>query len=83
MFPVQRGQPMTDAGKIGVVAVILWAGGTVLAFRAPPPAGFVLSFISFILACLAAWRGSRWWLAIPFAMLVEMCLGLLFALHAI
>jgi hypothetical protein len=70
---------MTDSGRIGVAAVILWAGGTVLAFRAPPPMGLALSFISFVLACLAAWRGSRWWLTVPFAMLVEMCMGLLFA----
>ena len=74
---------MTDSGKIGVVAIILWAGGTVLAFRAPPPAGFMLSFISFVLACLAAWRGSKWWLTLPFGMLVEMCFGLLLAFHAV
>jgi hypothetical protein len=74
---------MTDSGKIGVVAIILWAGGTVLAFRAPPPAGFLLSFISFVLACLAAWRGSKWWLTVPFAMLVELCLGLLLALRPV
>jgi len=72
---------MTDSAKLGVVAIILWAGGTILAFRAPPPAGFALSFISFVLGCLAAWRGSKWWLAVPFAMLVELCLGLLFVLH--
>jgi hypothetical protein len=67
---------MSDSGKLGVVALILWLGGTVLALRAPPPMGLVLSFISFILGCLAAWRGSRWWLILPFSMLVELCLGL-------
>ena len=67
---------MSDARKIGIVALILWAGGTVLGFQAPPPMGFVLSFISFVLGCLAAWRGSKWWLILPFSMLVELCLGL-------
>jgi hypothetical protein len=67
---------VSDAGKLGVVAVLLWLGGTVLAFQAPPPMGFGLSAIAFILGCLAAWRGSRWWLILPFSMLVELCLGL-------
>jgi hypothetical protein len=67
---------MSDAGKIGVVAVILWVGGTVLALRAPEPAGLLMTAIYFVLGCLAAWKGSRWWLTVPFAMLVELCLGL-------
>lgn len=74
---------MSDSGKIGVVAVLLWLGGTILALQAPPPMGFLLSLISFVLGCLAAWRGSRWWLTLPFAMLVELCLGLLVGLHAL
>jgi hypothetical protein len=74
---------MSDAGKIGVVALLLWLGGTVLAYQAPPPMGFVLSAISFALGCIAAWRGSRWWLTVPFAMLVEMCLGLIVGLRAV
>ncbi|HEY2857857.1 MAG TPA: hypothetical protein VGJ21_05530 [Terracidiphilus sp.] len=67
---------MNDSGKIGILALIFWAGGTVLAFRQPPPMGFLLSFIAFVLGCLAAWRGSRWWLALSFATVVELCLGL-------
>ncbi len=74
---------MSDAGKIGTVALLLWLGGTVLAVQAPPPMGFVLSFISFALGCIAAWRGSRWWLTLPFAVLVELGLGLLVGLHAV
>ncbi|HXS11364.1 MAG TPA: hypothetical protein VN734_01560 [Acidobacteriaceae bacterium] len=74
---------MSDAAKIGIVAVILWAGGTILAFRAPPPTGFALSFIAFVLCCIAAWRGSKWWLTLPFAMLVELCLGLFVGLRAV
>ena len=74
---------MSDGARIGIVALLLWLGGTVLAFRAPPPMGFVLSAISFVLGCLAAWKGSRWWLTLPFAMLVEMCLGLIVGLRAI
>lgn len=74
---------MNDSGKIGVVALLLWAGGTVLAFRAPPPMGFVLSIISFVLGCIAASRGSKWWLGLPFALLVELCLGLFVGLRAI
>jgi hypothetical protein len=74
---------MSDSGKVGVVAVLLWVGGTVLAFQAPPPMGFGLSVISFALGCIAAWKGSRWWLTLPFAMLVELCLGLLVGLGAV
>jgi hypothetical protein len=74
---------MSDSGKIGVVAMLLWLGGTVLALRAPEPAGLVLTAFSFILGCLAAWKGSRWWLTVPFAMLVELCLGLIMGLRAI
>jgi hypothetical protein len=74
---------MTDSGKIGVVAVILWVGGTVLALRAPQPAGLLLTAFSFVLGCLAAWKGSRWWLTVPFAMLLELCMGLLLGLHAV
>ena len=67
---------MSDSGKIGVVALLLWLGGTVLALRAPEPAGLILTAFSFLLGCLAAWKGSRWWLTVPFAMLVELCVGL-------
>jgi hypothetical protein len=67
---------MSDSGKIGVVALLLWLGGTVLALRAPEPAGLVLTAFSFVLGCLAAWKGSRWWLTVPFGMLVELCFGL-------
>jgi hypothetical protein len=74
---------MSDSGKLGVVAVILWVGGTVLALRAPEPAGIVLTIMSFALACLAAWKGSRWWLTVPFAMVVEMCFGLTAAFGAL
>jgi hypothetical protein len=74
---------MSDAGKIGTVALLLWLGGTVLAFQAPPPMGFVLSAISFVLGCLAAWRGNKWWLILPFSMLVELCLGLVAGLSAV
>ena len=74
---------MSDSGKIGVVALLLWLGGTVLAFQAPPPMGFVLSFIAFVLGCIAAWRGSKWWLGLPFALLVELCLGLIVGLRAL
>jgi hypothetical protein len=73
---------MSDSGKIGVVAVLLWLGGTVLALRAPEPAGLALTAVSFFLGCIAAWRGSRWWLTVPFAMLVELFLGLVVAFHA-
>ena len=72
---------MSDSGKIGVVALLLWLGGTVLALRAPEPAGLILTAFSFILGCLAAWKGSRWWLTVPFAMLVELCVGLSVAFH--
>ena len=72
---------MSDSGKIGVVALLLWLGGTVLALRAPEPAGLMLTAFSFILGCLAAWKGSRWWLTVPFAMLVELCVGLSVAFH--
>jgi hypothetical protein len=74
---------MNDSGKIGILALILWAGGTVLALRQPPPMGFVVSAFSFILGCLAAWRGNKWWLILPFSMLVELCLGLSVGLRAI
>jgi hypothetical protein len=74
---------MSDGRKIGIVALILWVGGTVLAFRAPEPAGLVLTAFSFILGCLAAWKGSKWWLTVPFAMLVELCLGLIVGLRAL
>jgi hypothetical protein len=74
---------MSDAGKIGVVAVLLWLGATVLVVRAAPPMGFALSVISFALGCIAAWRGNKWWLTLPFAMLVELCLGLLVGLNAV
>lgn len=72
---------MNDSAKIGVVALLFWVGGTVLALRAPEPAGLLMTAISFVLGCLAAWKGSRWWLTVPFAMLVELCLGLLVAFH--
>ena len=72
---------MSDSGKIGVVALLLWLGGTVLALRAPEPAGLMLTAFSFVLGCLAAWKGSRWWLTVPFAMLVELCVGLSVAFH--
>ena len=74
---------MSDSGKIGVVALLLWLGGTVLALRAPEPAGLMLTAFSFILGCLAAWKGSKWWLTVPFAMLVELCLGLIVGLRAL
>ena len=74
---------MSDSGKIGVVALLLWLGGTVLALRAPEPAGLILTAFSFILGCLAAWKGSRWWLVLPFSMLVELCLGLSVAFRGI
>jgi hypothetical protein len=74
---------MSDSAKIGVVALLFWLGGTLLALRAPEPAGLAMTAISFVLGCLAAWRGSRWWLALPLAMLVELCLGLLLAFHAV
>jgi hypothetical protein len=74
---------MSDSGKIGVVALVLWLGGTVLALRAPPPMGFALSFISFVLGCIAAWRGSRWWLTLPFAMLIELGVGVYVACRAL
>jgi hypothetical protein len=45
--------------------------------------GFVVSAFSFILGCLAAWRGNKWWLILPFSMLVELCLGLSVGLRAI
>jgi hypothetical protein len=80
---VAKGLSMSDGRKIGIVALILWAGGTILAFQAPPPMGFVLSFISFVLGCLAAWKGSKWWLILPFSMLVELCLGLSVAFRGI
>lgn len=67
---------MSDSGKIGVAALILWVGGTVLALRAPEPAGLAMTAISFILACLAAWKGSRWWLTMPFGMIIELFFGL-------
>lgn len=72
---------MNDSGKIGILALVFWLGGMALAIRQPPPIGFVLSFIAFVLGCLAAWRGSRWWLALPFATMVELCLGLTLAFH--
>ena len=74
---------MSDAAKLGVVALLLWLGGTVLAVRVSEPAGLAMIAISFILGCLAEWRGSKWWLSLPFAMLVELLLGLYVAMRAV
>jgi len=74
---------MSDSAKVGVVALLFWLGGTVLALRAPEPAGLVMVAISFVLGCIAAWRGSKWWLGLPFALLVELCLGLIVGLRAV
>lgn len=74
---------MTDAAKIGVLAMVLWAAGTGLAFRGSMLYGFIVLLIAFILGCLAAWKGSKWWLILPLVLLAELFRGLYMAVPSI
>ncbi len=67
---------MTDSGKIGVGAMILWVIGTGLAFRGLTFQGFLLLLISFVLGCLAAMKGNKWWLILPLLLMMELFRGL-------
>ena len=67
---------MSDSGKVGIIAMILWATGTGLVFKGSTLQGFVVLLISFSLGCLAALKGNKWWLILPFVLMMEMFRGL-------
>jgi hypothetical protein len=58
---------MTRSARLGIASIALISGAIAIWIFWPdgPPLGFVLIFIAFIAALLAAWSGSKWWLAIP------------------
>jgi len=70
---------MSDSGKVGVLAMVLWAAGTGLAFKGSMLEGFAVLLISFSLGCLAAMKGNKWWLILPFVLMMEMFRGLVAA----
>ena len=74
---------MADATKIGVagmVLLLLAIGWGALGW--PEPLPIVFAFISFVLGCIAALRGSRWWLILPGILLAGFCLALYAGFHA-
>lgn len=70
---------MSDSGKIGVGGMILWAIGTGLAFRGHMLQAFLLLLMSFVLGCLAAMKGNKWWLILPLMLMMELFEGLYMA----
>ena len=68
---------MSVSAMLGVGAMVLWGIGTGMAFRGILFRGFLLLFISFVLGCLAAMKGNKWWLILPFVLIVEMFRGLM------
>lgn len=70
---------MSDSAMLGVGAMILWAIGTGLVFRGMLLQGFVLLLISFVIGCLAAMKGNKWWLILPFVLIMELFRGLYMA----
>jgi hypothetical protein len=60
------------SAKLGIAALIFMAGSffAALFMRGDSPLGLVCAVISFVLGFLAARHGSKWWLLLPFVILV-------------
>ena len=67
---------MTYSAMLGVGAMVLWAIGTGMAFRGMILRGLGVLLISFVFGCLAAWKGNKWWLILPFVLMMELFRGL-------
>jgi hypothetical protein len=63
---------MTRSAKLGIVSLILLLGWIL-----PTPIGTVCVVISCLLGFIAAQQGSKWWFAVPSA-IIALTLGLLY-----
>jgi hypothetical protein len=57
---------MTLSAKLGSASLLL-IGLSVLTCALDVPISFAAGAIAFVLGLLAAQRGSKWWLAVPFS----------------
>lgn len=74
---------MTPFSNLGLASLALWVISTFLAFAInASPFPIALAVLSIVLACLAAHRGSKWWLLIPLGIVAETILLLLVAFEA-
>lgn len=71
---------MTRSVKLGIASV-----GLLIASPAPltAPFGAVCVVISCLLASMAAWQGSKWWLVVPAMVVVAIAFFVFMAFHGI